>query len=83
MNGEKHNKEYRWQMTMPKLEWSHSFENTMWEKQQKVDENMKTLQNKKDGMESNYESMRVVKRQKGGKKNGMTQIWTQWLQVAN
>jgi hypothetical protein len=35
---------------------------------------MKTLQNKKDGMESNYESMRVVKRQKGGKKNGMTEM---------
>jgi hypothetical protein len=35
---------------------------------------MKTLQNKKDGMESNYESMRVVKRQKGGKKNGMIEM---------
>lgn len=68
---------------MPKLEWSHSFENTIWEKQQKVDENMKMLQNKKDGMESNHESMRVVKRQKRLKKNGMIEMWSQWLQVAN
>jgi hypothetical protein len=70
MNGEKHNKEYRWQMTIPKLEWSHNFESTAWKKQQKVDENMKTLQNKKDGQLWEHESCEKTKRRK--------EKWNDW-----
>ncbi len=44
---------------------------------------MKTWKHCKTRKMGNYENMRVVKRQKGGKKNGMIEMWSQWLQMTN